>query len=299
MSKGILKLQRVSNEPILRPRKSVDWEHGAVFNCAVVLEGGVYHMYYRAVVPPNRSKIGYAWSGDGVHFERRDQPMIVPETPEETVGVEDPRVTKIGDTFYMHYTAWNEKEIQVAMATSKDLLNWQKKGISVPCSFMGHNKDVVLFPKLFGGRYCMLHRPEPDMCIAWSRDLYHWEDNKFLMGPRANGWEDMKVGAGAPPIETPQGWLCVTHSVDADRRYRLAVVMLDLKDPSRIIHRQDEPILEPELDWELHGDVPNVVFSCGAVLQGNELLVYYGGADTVIGLAKADVRDFLKSMPRA
>lgn len=296
MKKPILKLQRVSSEPIMRPRKNIAWEHGAVFNCAVVYESGIYHMYYRATVPPNRSVIGYASSRDGVHFDRRPEPLLIRETPEESVGVEDPRVTKIGDTYYMHYTAWNEKEVQVGLATSANLLDWKKQGISVPYSFMGHNKDVVLFPRLYNGRFCMIHRPEPDMCLAYSRDLFHWEDNKFLMGPIANGWEDMKVGAGAQPIETPVGWLCITHSVDANRHYRLAVVVLDLDDPSRIIYRQEEPILEPELDWELHGDVPNVVFTCGAVLQGNELLVYYGGADTVIGLARADVGDFLRAL---
>jgi predicted GH43/DUF377 family glycosyl hydrolase len=298
MSFRPLKLQRISNDPILRPRKDVAWEHGAVFNCAVVYDAGVYHMYYRAVVPPNRSKIGYAHSTDGINFTRRPDPLLVPETPEESVGVEDPRVTRIDDTWYMHYTAWNEREVQVGMATSPDLLNWTKRGISVPYSFAGHNKDVVLFPRRFNGRYCMLHRPEPDMYIAYSRDLFHWEDSKFVMGPLANGWEDMKVGAGAPPIETPAGWLCITHSVDAERRYRLAVVVLDLDDPSKIVYRQAEPILEPELDWELHGDVPNVVFTCGAVLRGTELLVYYGGADTVIGLASADVGDFLRRLPR-
>ena len=293
-----LKLERVSNEPILRPRPHLPWENGAVFNCAVIHEDGVFHMYYRAVTPPNKSTIGYASSTDGIHFERRDTPLMVPECPAESQGVEDARVTKIDGVYYMHYTAWDEQLVQVGMATSIDLLNWERKGLSVRYDWMGHNKDVVLFPRKFNGRFCMLHRPEPDMCLAYSKDLVHWEDNVFLMGPRANGWEDMQVGAGAPPIETPQGWLCITHSVDAKRHYRLAVVVLDLEDPSKIVYRQDEPILEPELEWELVGDVPNVVFTCGAVLLGDELLVYYGGADTVIGVARANVRPFLDGLEK-
>ena len=164
----------------------------------------------------------------------------------------------------------------------------------------------------------MLHRPEPreffDPAVtfdwnSWSRspeciggvrlsfsdDLVIWSyEPKCVLVPRPGMWDCDKVGLAGPPLKTDRGWLTVYHGVDEKAVYRLGIMLLDLEDPSRILRRQDEPILEPELPWELEGDVPNVVFSNGGFLRGSELWVYYGGADTVIGLAKADVTEFLE-----
>lgn len=293
-----MKLERLSPDPILTPRKGVPWEKDAVFNCAAVYHDGTFHLLYRAVAhnpgDHNRSSIGYAWSRDGIHFDRLDEPVLSPgEVPDEAQGVEDPRVTRLGDTFTMLYTAYDATHTNVAMASSRDLKTWAREGIIIPHELFGSNKDAALFPEPIGGRYCTLHRPPPDIYIAYSDDLHTWTDHQRVMSPELP-WEAHKIGGGAPPIRTEAGWLEVYHGVDANSVYRLGLVLLDLEDPSKVVKRQPEPILEPETDWELFGDVPNVVFACGAVLLGAELWVYYGAADTVIGVAKGDVGEFLE-----
>ncbi|MBN1248689.1 MAG: glycosidase [Anaerolineae bacterium] len=299
-----LHLARVGDGPILRPRPEVPWEKDAVLNAAVIydttLDRGPFHMLYRAVAhnpgDPNRSSIGYAWSEDGVHFERRDEPVLRPNVvPAESQGVEDPRMVKLGDTFYMTYTAYDLVWAQIALATSKDLIHWERQGIIIGHELFGFNKDAAIFPEKIGGRYCMMHRPDPDIYLAFSDDLQTWTDHVCILQPEYE-WEVTKIGGGAQPIKTDKGWLMIYHGVDADRWYRLGVAMLDLKDPTRVIARQAAPILEPQMDWELVGDVNNVVFTCGAVLLERELWVYYGSADTVIGLAKANIADYLSSL---
>jgi len=292
-----MKLKRLSQDPVLTPRKDVPWEKDAVFNCAAVHHDGLFHLLYRAVAhnpgDRNRSWIGYAWSDDGVRFDRLDEPVLSPgEVPDEAQGVEDPRVTRLGDTFTMLYTAYDGSKTDVAMASSTDLRHWTRDGIVISHKLFGSNKDAAIFPGEVGGRYCMLHRPPPDVYVAYSDDLRAWTDHTRVMGPEFE-WEAFKIGGGAPPIRTEAGWLEVYHGVDGGHCYRLGLVLLDLDDPSKVVKRHPEPILEPETDWELFGDVPNVVFACGAILFGTELWVYYGGADTVIGVAKGDVTEFL------
>jgi beta-1,2-mannobiose phosphorylase / 1,2-beta-oligomannan phosphorylase len=290
----MLSLKRVGRGPILRPRPDVPWEKDAVLNAAVIydttLDRGPFHMLYRAVAhhpdDPNRSSIGYAWSADGVHFERLDTPVLAPGVvPAESQGVEDPRVVKMGNAFYMTYTAYDGEWAQIALATSDDLIHWERQGVIIGYEHFGHNKDAALFPEKVKCRYCIMHRPDPDIYLAFSDDLRTWTDHVCLMQP-AFAWEAEKIGGGAQPIRIPEGWLLIYHGVDADLCYRLGVALLDPDDPTRVIARQAMPILEPEMDWELVGDVNNVVFTCGAVLLDRELWVYYGSADTVIGLAK-------------
>jgi beta-1,2-mannobiose phosphorylase / 1,2-beta-oligomannan phosphorylase len=307
-----MRLTRVTKDPVLRPRPELAWEKDAVFNTAVVHDGNRFHLLYRAVAhnpgDANRSCIGYAWSSDGVEFERLDNPVLASGTiPEEMKGCEDPRITKLDGAYHMLYTAWDEKESQVALATSTDLSNWERRGILLKYSMFGHNKNAALFPRRIGGRYVVLHRPmgygeffdlpaenSLDIMISYSDDLNSWDGHKCLMKPRAGLWDQRKIGIAGPPMETDQGWLLVYHGVDTDMTYRLGVALLDLEDPSKVIRRQTEPILEPMEPWEREGDVPNVVFSCGAALVADEIHVYYGGADKVIGLARGDVRQFLR-----
>ena len=293
----MLRLHRVGDGPILSPRPDVPWEKDTVFNTAAIHANGKFHLLYRGVAhtpgDPNRSSIGYASSTDGVHFDRRDAPILSPGVvPEEAQGVEDPRVTKLDDTYVMLYTAYDGIHTQIAMATSEDLIRWKRHGIVLGYELFGNNKDAALFPERIGGRYCMMHRPEPDIYLAFSDDLHRWTDHVRIMEPVFE-WERRKIGGGAVPIRTEAGWLVIYHGVDDDLGYRLGVALLDLEDPTRVIARQPEPILEPAADWELTGDVNNVVFTCGAVLRDHELWVYYGAADTVIGLAKGRIDDFL------
>jgi len=293
----MLQLTRVGDGPVLTPNPESHWEKDAVCNAAVTRYAGHVHLLYRAVAhspgDPNRSYIGHAWSEDGLHFARHPVPALSPgETPEESQGVEDPRVVAIDGAFYMQYTAYNLVSAQIAMARSTDLERWERLGIVISDRLFGWNKDASLFPARVRGRYCMMHRPDPDIFVAFSDDLRAWGDHARVMGPEFP-WESKKIGGGAPPILTEQGWLMVYHGVDDALVYRLGIALLDRDDPTKVLRRQSEPILEPQTEWERVGDVPNVVFTCGALLEGDRLAVYYGAADKVIGLAVGDVRDFL------
>lgn len=139
----------------------------------------------------------------------------------------------------------------------------------------------------------MFHRIEPDVCIARSSDLRRWYDLKFVLGPRLNNWDSWKVGAAGPPILINEGWLCIYHGASVEKVYSLGVVLLDKNDPEHVIYRSEEPILTPTEDYERFGKVPNVVFSCGQVLMDDRLLVYYGGADSVLCVATFEFGDLL------
>jgi beta-1,2-mannobiose phosphorylase / 1,2-beta-oligomannan phosphorylase len=310
-SKPEMTLTRHEENPVLAPCADHQWEKDAVLNSAVVHEDGTFHLFYRGVAhypgDHNRSCIGHAWSSDGVHFERRDTPVLRSgEVPGEDKGCEDPRVTRINGAYHMLYTAWDEKESKIAMAVSADMRDWERRGVVLPFKEFGHNKNAALFSEKIRGKYLLLHRPmghgefvdrPPDtplgIMVSYSDDMSRWTDHRALMQPRPGRWDERKIGIAGPPIRTEKGWLLIYHGVDSKWTYRLGVALLDLEDPTKILKRQDEPILEPETQWEQVGDVPNVVFSCGGALIGDELWVYYGGADTVIGLARGSVREFL------
>jgi predicted GH43/DUF377 family glycosyl hydrolase len=242
-------------------------------------------MLYRAVATDFVSTIGYAVSHDCFSWSRLDKPVLEPVTEFETKGVEDPRITRIGDIFYMVYVAYSEHGTRVCLASSSNLITWVRLGIILPEE---DNKDAALFTEQIDGRYCLLHRRPPDIWIAYSNDLVNWTDHQVIMCPRPGTWEALKIGAAGPPIKTEHGWLFFYHGVGENHVYRLGVALLDLNDPTNVLKRQVAPILEPEQEWERLGDVPNVVFSCGQVVVDNTLYLYYGGADTVIGLATMD-----------
>lgn len=284
-----LRLERYHGNPILEPRGS-GWESRAVFNCAVAYDGHVVHMLYRAVAkddPVYISRFGYASSSNGLDFQRAEEPVFEPQEDYEAFGCEDPRITRIGDRFYITYTALSQRAFsgsgnRVALASTTDFKEYQRHGVILP-EF--EDKDAVLFPEKIGGKYVMFHRIMPDIWIAYSDDLLHWHGHKVVMRPRPGYWDGVKIGAGAPPLKTECGWLLFYHGVDEDLIYRLGVALFDLHDPSKLIARGEEPILEPEEEYEREGDVPNVVFTCGAIEKDGLYYVYYGGADTVIGVA--------------
>lgn len=290
-----MKLKRISDIPILKPLPDHPWEAAAVFNCAAVPHHGRIHMIYRATdiasdgsEGPFVSSLGGAVSDDGVHFERDTEPLLRGEGPQELRGLEDPRVVKIEDTFYMMYTGYRglaDGDFKICLASSSDLTSWKRHGVVLDES----NKDGSLFPEKIGGRFVMFHRRSPDIWIAFSEDLETWTDHRRVMGPLADSpWESVKIGIAGPPMKTDQGWLLIYHGVSEDHVYSLGIALLDPNDPSRVVARQREPLLEPELVWEKEGHVPNVVFSCGQIEQEDRILVYYCGADTVIGAAVLD-----------
>ncbi|MCP4358469.1 MAG: glycosidase [Chloroflexi bacterium] len=296
----MIKLTRLSETPILMPEESHAWEAAAVFNCAVIAHNGLIHMIYRATDVTSNGKegayvnnLGYAVSSDGLHFNRLVQPILTNDVPQELRGPEDPRLVRLDDTFYMTYTGYGGRfpgDYRICLASSPNLINWQRQGILLD----EPNKDAALFPEKVNGRYAMLHRRPPDIWLAYSDDLLHWDNHTSIMQPvPGSSWESQKVGAAGPPIKTEQGWLLIYHGVSDDGRYSLGAALLSLDNPAQISQRQTEPVLKPVLSWEIQGYVPNVVFSCGQAIMGDELYVYYGGADTAIGVAALPLERFI------
>jgi predicted GH43/DUF377 family glycosyl hydrolase len=296
----MIKLKRLSDKPILSPKKQNSWEAGAVFNCAAICDSGLVHLVYRATdIASNDNdgkyinSLGYAVSRDGINFNRLEEPILVNDVPQELRGPEDPRIVKLGDTFYMMYTGYGgrfEGDWRICLASSQNLIDWQRRGVMLD----EPNKDASLFPEKINGQYVMLHRRPPNIWLAYSDDLSRWSNHTLVMetGPDSS-WESEKIGIAGPPIKMKDGWLLIYHGVSQNNQYSLGVAMLDLDDPSKVIARQTAPILEPELDWEINGCVPNVIFSCGQVVIGDEMYVYYGGADTVIGVASVKMGEIV------
>lgn len=294
----MIKLQRLSNQPILIPKKEHPWEAGAVFNCAAINYNGLVHLIYRATdITSNGSegryinKLGYAVSEDGIHFNRLQEPILSNDVEQELRGPEDPRIVKLGNTFHMLYTGYGGRfdgDYRICHATSTNLIGWNRLGVMMD----EPNKDAALFPERINGKYLMFHRRPPDIWLAYSEDLQNWGDHRRVMSPiPESGWENEKIGIAGPPIKTSKGWFLIYHGVSENKRYCLGGALLDLEDPTQVIARQAEPILEPELEWEIQGHVPNVVFSCGQARIDDDIYVYYGAADTVIGVAAIGMSD--------
>jgi predicted GH43/DUF377 family glycosyl hydrolase len=294
-------MKRFQGNPILEPIGNNRWESRRVFNAGVLASDTKVHILYRAIGHDGVSRIGYASSSDGYHIdERLPLPVFEPASEAEIDGCEDPRLTLLDDKLLMAYTAFgkyaNHQVYQIAVTSIniKDFLakqwNWSERHLAFPGL---HNKDAIIFPRKIDGRYVMFHRFEPDVCIARSDDLKRWFDLKFVLGPRIRSWDSWKVGAAGSPIEINEGWILIYHGVSFDRVYSLGVALLDKNNPEEILFRSEEPILSPVEDYERFGKVPNVVFSCGNILKEDQVLVYYGGADSVLCVATYDLCELL------
>lgn len=285
------------------------WETQFVFNPGASVFQDKIYLLYRAQGLDNISRFGLAISEDGYHFERFNDPAVDAEAqdPYERLGIEDPRITKIGETYYIFYTetsvysaedAKKPKQapafskipwrVRASFMTTKDFKHFKREGIIMKNL---DTKDLALFPEKIGGKYVLFHRIYPHMNISFSEDLTSWGDHQVFAETREGFWDSERLGVGSPPIKTEKGWLLFYHGVDHKHIYRLGVMLLDLADPTKILYRSPEPIFEPETDFEKVGHVPNVVFSCGAVEREEEILVYYGAADKVIGVAKLSKKD--------
>lgn len=284
-----MRCERYAGNPILLPNPLHEWEALNVFNAAVVRHNGLFHMLYRAQGVHYKSSIGYAVSINGLDWLRLDKPVMSPGAEYETRGVEDPRITEIEGVFYMTYTGYSVHGTRASMARSTNLIDWQPMGVVLPDE---DNKDHALFPTRIDGRYCMFHRRPPDIWLAYSDDLLHWTDHHVVFGPRG-GWDGVKVGINGPPIKTDAGWLLFYHGVDEHTYYRTGVALLDLADPARVLSRPAGFVLEPREPWEHLGDVPHVIFSCAALPVGDELWIYYGGADRAIGQARCSMDEVM------
>jgi predicted GH43/DUF377 family glycosyl hydrolase len=328
---GKVLLQRYEKNPILIPNETNWWESRAVFNCAILHYDNKFHMLYRAIGEYERyiSRIGYASSTDGYSFARSNHIALEPTQYYEKYGIEDPRMVEIDNQVYITYVILSTYvtdgaivEASTALATTTDFLKYTRLGVIT--SKGSDNKDVVLFSEKLSqqessvislssasnntadraGKYFFLHRPsswigskygvdKPSIWLGEGNALTNFEKHTLLLKPEED-WEELKVGAGPPPIKTRTGWLVIYHGVSRQKVYRAGAALLDLHDPSKIIGRTKTPILEPKEPYEKFGDVNNVVFPTGAcVVDNDKLFVYYGGADKVCCLATADLNYLL------
>ena len=305
--------QRASNEPILSPQGTT-WESAGTFNPAVtsiqtqdvVLPNGKHEklgkivMLYRAQDVSGTSRLGYAESTDGIHFTRRPEPILSPETDyEKDGGVEDPRLQKFGDTFYLTYTAYNKKDAQLCLATSKDLIHWDRKGVILPAYKgnwnKGWTKSGAIVPEKIDGKYWMYWLgtaadKTDQMGLSYSTDLIHWTEATQIpvLSRRPGKFDSRVVEPGPPPILTEHGIVLIYNGADDKLVYRTGVAIFDRANPRKILYRSDAPIFAPETEWEKIGQVPNVVFVEGmAQMTQKNFLFYYGAADKFIGVAEA------------
>lgn len=311
---------RSLENPIITPDKNHSWESQATFNPAAIRIGKgkqkVTHILYRALSENNTSTIGYASSFDGLSIDERIQnPVYVPREGFElkkivngNSGCEDPRLTKIGNIIYMCYTAFDgvgPARVALTSITEKNFLaknwNWKKPVLITPAGF--DDKDTCILSEKINGKYFILHRVGDEICGDYIKSLsFKKETIKKcirIIGPRINTWDSLKVGISAPPLKTKYGWLLLYHGISKTQHtYRVGAVLLDLKDPAIVIARTADPIFEPEEIYEKKGVINNVVFPCGMVLQDGLLYIYYGGADTVTGVATIELDIILQALTR-
>jgi predicted GH43/DUF377 family glycosyl hydrolase len=307
---------RSPKNPIITPDKTHAWEAKATFNPAALRIGKTTHILYRALSDDNTSSLGYANTEDGICIkERQSMPAYIPREDFElkkvaggNSGCEDPRLTKIGKNIYMCYTAFDgigPPRVAVTSITEKNFLEknwqWEKPVVITPASF--DDKDTCIFPEKTGGQYFILHRVGSEMCGDYFKSLNFQKETIRkcirILGPRINGWDSAKVGISAPPLKTKYGWLLLYHGISKSHNtYRIGAVLLDLNDPAIVLSRTTDPIFEPEEPYEKFGIVNNVVFPCGMTEQDGLLYIYYGGADTVVGVATIELDILLRALTR-
>lgn len=322
-----LQLIRFHANPIIEPSHTNDWEAMATFNAAALSIDKRIYLLYRAQGHDGHSVLGYAASTDGITIDERLQepiydPARVSGTPKTgnlimarypylsgggTGGCEDPRITRIDDRLYLIYTAFDGIQPPGVALTSiavEDFLakrfHWKKPRL---ISRFGHiQKNWVIFPEKIGGKIAILHNVTPRIMIELVDEL---EAETLVIDscpPRqadnAHRWDNLVRGAGAPPLRTKDGWLILYHAMDSQdpNKYKVGAMLLDLDHPEMVLARSQEPILEPEEDYENHGHKWGVVFVCGAVIKDKTLFVYYGASDKTVAVATAPIESFLRDL---
>ncbi|MEA3399130.1 MAG: hypothetical protein U9R00_01295, partial [Patescibacteria group bacterium] len=308
--------KRYKNNPILSPILDHPWEAKAVFNPAAIYLDKKFHILYRSFSTDNTSYIGYASSKDGFKIdERLDEPVYIPREDFEikkiingNSGCEDPRLTKIGKRIYIYYTAFDSvgpPRVAMSSILEKDFINkkwnWAKPILITPKEL--DDKDTCIFPEKLKNGYFVVHRLNNEICGDYVKSLNFKNEiiDKCIrvIGPRKNCWDSLKVGITAPPIKTKIGWLLLYHGVSKSHNtYRVGALLLDLKDPAIVLARSRDPIFEPIEKYEKEGIVNNVVFPCGMVVKKDLVYIYYGGADTVTGVATMDLKVILDALKK-
>jgi predicted GH43/DUF377 family glycosyl hydrolase len=296
-------VRRYSQNPILT-KNQIPYPVETVHNAAVAKHNGLYVMLFRSHLRTGRSIIGCARSYDGFRFIADPAPFLVPDREGpfalyEEYGVEDPRVTCIDGEYLITYSAYSRYGVRIALARTRDFSHLEKVAFITEADY----RNVVIFPEKFDGLYARLDRPHSEIApwsiwISYSPDLRFWGNSELIMRPEPYHWDEMKIGPGAPPIRTDEGWLSIYHGVFKTMDgsiYRLGVALHDLANPARIIGVSDSWILQPEDPWEVTGYVHNVVFTCGAVAEPDGTIkIYWGGADTVLCAGEAHVSDLVE-----
>lgn len=336
-----LVLTRLKQNPILQPIPEHWWESEAVFNPAALYDNGRVHVFYRAMGKDGISRVGYASSKDGVHFDvRLSEPVYAP--PHEMIqsaaafargktgklsyetltydtiafgsgggwgGAEDPKVTRIGDMLYMTYVnnnGWEDIRIALTTISLEDFRN-KNWNWSVPV-FMSkrkerggvNNKSGIILGEQVGGKHVIFHRIFPNIAIDVRDSLEFGEDKyleaHFTIPVRKDKWDSYKLSMGSTPIRINEGWLAIFHATDErDYNYKIGAMILDVNDPSKVLYRSKDPILTPEMYYENNWK-PGILYPSGAVVFGEDLLVYYGGGDKYVAVAKTNLRDFVRRL---
>lgn len=307
-------LTRFEGNPIISPLDKHHWEKKAVLNAAAIEHNQTIYILYRAMDDLYVSTIGLATTRDGFHIDKRwASPVYAPREEFEmnaeggSAGCEDARLTQIGNMLYMQYTGFDGKVPRV-VHTSISLSdfvshkwNWSKpRVISTPLEM---DKNSAVFPQKIGGKFIILHRLGVNIWIDKAESFEEFgEEGRWLKGeilavPRPGNWDSIKIGIAGPPIETELGWLLVYHGIsDKDLKYRLGLMLLDLKDPTTVLLRLDNFILEPKLAYENQGVRPGAVFSCGGAILNDHLFVYYGAGDSTLCVAQIRFSDLLSHL---
>ncbi len=292
-------IKRYPGNPILT-KNDVPYEVDTVHNAGAVKFGDKYILLFRSHLHNGRSIIGLAESNDGFDFKVRNVPFMTPSSENEfklyeEYGVEDPRISYVDGEYIITYSAYSRYGVRIGLAKTKDFVNVERFSLITEADY----RNVVIFPEKFNGLYARLDRPHSEISpwsiwISYSPDLKYWGDSKVIMRPMKYHWDEMKIGPGATPIKTDQGWLNIYHGVFPTMDgsvYRLGVALHDLYDPSVILGVSDKWILQPEEVYEITGYVHNVVFTCGAIPEPDGTVkIYWGGADKVmcVGVAVID-----------
>lgn len=304
---------RKFKNPIMSPSEE-GFDSRNIYNMATIKEGNTFYMIYRGEAKGESAKdctgrLGLAISQDGKNFIRYPKPIIVPEEPYEKQGIEDPRLIKVEDTYYLTYSAYDGDTAKLCIATSKDMVNWDKKGPMLPKipydDIVGKenwSKSGAILPEKikegpFKDKYIM-YFGESYMWMAYSDDLENWDYVKEpVMGPREGKFDSRMIEPGPPPVMTKDGIFLIYNSSDKPKKegeifgsYQAGAALFDPKDPTKVLNRSEKPIIEPTQAWEVNGYVDNVVFAEGLVVHDGKWNLYYGGADHKIGLAEAEFR---------
>ncbi len=321
-------LNRYTGNPIIEPRGHYDWEGEGTFNPAAFEDDeGMIHLLYRAVGRDGISRVGYAKSKDGKYFTNRlSFPIFEPLRNYEMEkkialgikeynpvmytsggswsGAEDPRVIRMDDTIYMIYVAfegWNSARLALTSisleAFKAGKWDWKKPiKISPPDEYY---KNWLLFPEKINGKFAIIHSIEPNVLVEYIDNLEDLEEKNiysrhpYLQKERV-GWDTKIRGSGPPPVRTELGWLLLYHATQKHEphRYKVGALLLDLKNPTKVLYRSKHPILSPDMHYENNGK-PGVVYASGAVIKGDDLYIYYGGADKVVCVATTPIKKFL------